>query len=66
VSNKTSSSADKRSAISRQYWADLPDFQHQFLSFRQVLRNEWISLVGLGVWVLGLVILVGFVRVRAF
>ena len=47
VSNKTSSSADKRSAISRQYWADLPDFQHQFLSFPQVIWNEWVWLVGL-------------------
>ena len=53
VSNKVGSSADKRSAISRQYWADLPDFQHQFLSFRQVVRNEWVSLVGLGGWFFG-------------
>jgi len=56
VSNKISSSSDKRSAISRQYWADFPDFQQQFLSFRQVVRNEWVSLLGLGVWVLGLVL----------
>jgi len=59
VSNKTSSSSDKRSAISRQYWADFPDFEQQFLSFRQVLRNEWVSLVALGVWFFGLVFGVG-------
>jgi len=67
VSNKISSSSDKRSAISRQYWTDFPDFQQQFLSFNQVIRNEWVSLVALGIWLVGLVFGVGFVRgVRAF
>ncbi len=67
VSNTISSSSDKRSAISRQYWADFPDFQQEFLSFRQVIRNEWVCLVALVIWVLGLVLGVSVLKgVRFF
>ncbi len=54
ISNKVESSADKKAIISRQHWEDLPDFQHQFLSLGQVIRQESISIISLMVWGLGL------------
>ncbi|MEL6925281.1 MAG: DUF3526 domain-containing protein, partial [Bacteroidota bacterium] len=54
ISNKVSSSADKGAVISRQYWKDFPDFEHQLLSFTEILKNEILSVASLLLWLSGL------------
>ena len=60
ISNNVSSSADKKATISQQYWKDFPDFQHQFLSFSTVVKNEAFSLFALLLWLTGLLFLANF------
>ncbi|MEM6697092.1 MAG: DUF3526 domain-containing protein [Bacteroidota bacterium] len=60
VGNNTSSSADKKSAISQQHWKDFADFQHQFLSFKTIAKNESLSLLSLFLWLIGLLFLAIF------
>ncbi len=58
IGNKVTSSADKNAIISKQNWADLPDFEHQFLVFKQVLKNEILAIISLIGWLLALIYLV--------
>lgn len=60
ISNKTKSSSDKRAVISQQYWKDFPDFQQEFLSFSQIIKNESGSLLALLLWLLSLIFLANF------
>jgi len=60
ISNRITSSADKSARLSQQYWIDFPDFQHQFLSFKQIIRNESLSLLALLFWLVGLILLANF------
>ncbi len=60
VSNKISSSADKKAQLSQQYWRDFPDFQYQFLPFKQKIQDELLSLLSLLLWLTGLIFLAFF------
>jgi ABC-2 type transport system permease protein len=60
ISNKVKSSADKNAVISKKNWADLPDFQPQFLAIGEVCQNEILSSISLVLWVLGLGVLVKY------
>lgn len=57
IGNDIRSSSDKRGRISRQHWIDFPEFEHQFLSFGQVLQQESTSISALLLWLIGLFIL---------
>ena len=54
ISNKTKTSADKQSKISRKNWSEFPDFHHKFLSLSTVLYQELLSLTTLLLWLIGL------------
>ncbi|MEM9886801.1 MAG: DUF3526 domain-containing protein [Bacteroidota bacterium] len=60
ISNNASSSADKKARISQQYWKDFADFQHQFLSFKTIIKHESLSLLSLLLWLAGLLFLATF------
>lgn len=54
ISNKTKTSADKQSKISRKNWSEFPDFHHEFLSLSTVLYQELVSFTTLIFWLIGL------------
>ncbi|MDZ7935931.1 MAG: DUF3526 domain-containing protein [Emticicia sp.] len=60
ISNKAKNSADKKAIISNKNWKDLPDFHHQFLGLTEVLKNEFLSIISLIVWTLGLIFLIKY------
>ncbi|MEM8523310.1 MAG: DUF3526 domain-containing protein [Bacteroidota bacterium] len=60
ISNNASSSADKKAVISQQYWKDFADFQHQFLSFKAMAKQEALSIFSLLFWLAGLLFLANF------
>ena len=54
VNNKTKTSADKSSFISKKYWMELPDFRYQFIGLKRALSTEIISIVSILFWLVGL------------
>ncbi|TDB67449.1 ABC transporter permease [Arundinibacter roseus] len=58
IGNRVISSADKSAIISQENWANFPDFHHVFLPISHVFTYEWISMVSLFFWILGLGFLV--------
>lgn len=56
IKNNTSSS-DKGAVISRQFWKDFADFQHEQLTFFNIISNEKLSLLALLLWLGGLLLL---------
>lgn len=68
IGNHVTSSSDKTAVISRDHWAAMPDFRHDFTRFRQVLGREWISTLSLCLWLIGLPLLVylSATRIKAF
>lgn len=68
ISNRVASSADKSAVISREHWAEMPDFEHRYAAFGLVLSREGISLVSLLIWLIGLPVLVYLTatRIKAF
>ena len=48
--NHVSGSEGKVHVVSRSEWKAFPDFQHEFLSFGQTLRNEVIAIVSIVIW----------------
>lgn len=55
IPNKLSSSADKRAKISKSYWEDMADFEHQFLSLSTVLGHAFLSFLSLLLWIGGII-----------
>lgn len=60
ISNKVTSSADKKAVISQQYWIDFPDFEHQQLPLNKIIQQEWYSIFSLTLWIIGLMTLIFF------
>jgi ABC-2 type transport system permease protein len=60
ISNIVKNSSDKKAKISKQNWAQLPDFDHQFLSLEKVLGNELLSFFSLLIWLAVIVLGVKF------
>lgn len=60
ISNNVKSSADKKAVLSQQYWIDFPDFQHQQLTLKNIIRNSWYSFFALLLWLSGLLMLIIF------
>lgn len=57
IANTVSSSAEKGAVISKRYWENTPDFEHQFLPFSTVLRHELLSFLSLFLWLGGMILL---------
>lgn len=53
ISNVKLGPDDKPYTISHEHWKGLPDFKHQFITTRAVLRNEAWSIVALFAWSVG-------------
>jgi ABC-2 type transport system permease protein len=60
ISNNVKTSADKKAVLSQQYWVDFPDFEHRQLSLKQIMANQWYSIITLALWILGLMMLMFF------
>lgn len=56
ISNTVKSSADKNAMISQQHWIDFPEFQHGFLSFKEVAKSIMWSVGALILWLIGLLL----------
>lgn len=52
ISNKKQGDHDKPYSISRQHWEDMPDFKYQFNTTEFVLKNEWLSIAALMLWLI--------------
>ena len=52
ISNRTTSSADKKATISQQYWKDFPTFQHRFLTKSEMVRAITYSVFALLLWLI--------------
>lgn len=55
ISNKVKSSSDKNAKISKEHWAQLPDFRHEHLALSTVLKNSMLSIISLMIWLFALV-----------
>lgn len=54
ISNTVSSSSDKNAVISRQNWVDFPEFEHDFLSPKDMAKTIIGSVAALLIWFIGL------------
>lgn len=57
IANTVKNSAEKGAVISKSYWENTPDFEHQFLSLFTVLRYELLSFLSLFLWLGGMILL---------
>lgn len=57
IANTVKNSAEKGAVISKNYWENTPDFEHQFLSLFTVLRHELLSFLSLFLWLGGMILL---------
>lgn len=48
--DRVSGSEGKVYVVDRTEWVNFPDFEHQFLSIEQALRNEYIAILSLLMW----------------
>ena len=55
ISNKVKNSSDKNARISKENWAQMPDFHHLFPSLPEVLKNSFHSIISLLIWFIGLI-----------
>lgn len=55
ISNKIKNSSDKNARISKENWAQMPDFHHLFPSLPEVLKNSFHSIISLLIWFIGLI-----------
>ena len=62
IGNDIASSADKRAALSRQYWIDFEDFQQRPVALGESLAEEWLPLGILLGWLMVLTGLALFLR----
>ena len=62
IGNDIASSADKRAALSRQYWIDFEDFQQRPVALGESLAAEWLPLAILLGWLTVLTGLALFLR----
>ncbi|MBI9055747.1 MAG: DUF3526 domain-containing protein [Bacteroidales bacterium] len=45
---------EKDASISNQNWKEIPYFTYDFLTAVQILKNEWLSILSLLIWIAGL------------
>ncbi len=57
IANTVSSSAEKGAVISKSYWENTPDFEHQSLPLATVIRHELLSFLSLLLWLGGMAFL---------
>lgn len=65
ISNKKLSSADKPYSIDKSHWTSFPDFKYQYQSVNAVVKQQWVALVALVVWLLMSFLLINYIAVKA-
>lgn len=65
ISNKKLSSTDKPYSIDKSHWTSFPDFKYHYLPVSAIIKQQWVALFALAVW-LGLsVFLINYIAGKA-
>jgi ABC-2 type transport system permease protein len=65
ISNKKLSSTDKPYSIDKTHWTSFPDFKYQYLSVNAVIKQQWVALTALAVWLVMSVFLINYTAGKA-
>lgn len=62
---KTSGSSGKTHVVEKEYWSEMPDFQHHFLPLNSALQPELLSILSLVLWSLASIWSISFLSKKA-
>lgn len=65
ISNKKLSSTDKPYSIDKSHWTSFPDFKYQYQPVSTVIKQQWVALVALAVWLVMSVLLINYIAGKA-
>jgi ABC-2 type transport system permease protein len=65
ISNKKPGSADKPYSIDKKHWTSFPDFRYQYQPVCAVIKQQWVALVALAVWLSLSVFLIYYIAGKA-
>ncbi|HEY1200081.1 MAG TPA: DUF3526 domain-containing protein, partial [Niastella sp.] len=65
ISNKKLSSTDKPYSIDKSHWTSFPDFKYQYQTVNAVIKQQWVALVALAVWLVMSFLLINYIAVKA-
>lgn len=65
ISNKKLSSTDKPYSIDKSHWTSFPDFKYQYLPVNTIIKQQWMALFALAVWLVLSVFLINYIAGKA-
>jgi ABC-2 type transport system permease protein len=65
ISNKKLSSTDKPYSIDKTHWTSFPDFKYQYQSVNTVIKQQWVALTALSVWLVMSLLLINYTAAKA-
>jgi ABC-2 type transport system permease protein len=65
ISNKKLSSTDKPYSIDKSHWTSFPDFKYQYQPVSTIIKQQWVALFALAVWLVLSVFLINYVAGKA-
>ncbi|MCS3800675.1 ABC transporter permease [Niastella sp. OAS944] len=65
ISNRKLSITDKPYSIDKSHWTSFPDFKYQYQPVNAVIKQQWVALVALAVWLVMSFLLINYIAVKA-
>jgi ABC-2 type transport system permease protein len=65
ISNKKLSSSDKPYSIDKSHWTSFPDFKSHYLPVSTIIKQQWVALFALAVWLVLSVFLINYIAGKA-
>jgi ABC-2 type transport system permease protein len=65
ISNKKLSSTDKPYSIDKSHWTSFPDFKYQYQPVSVIIKQQWVALMALAVWLVMSVLFINYIAVKA-
>lgn len=65
ISNKKLSNTDKPYSIDKHHWTSFPDFNYQYQSVNTIVKQQWVALLALAVWLVLSVFLINYIAGKA-
>lgn len=65
ISNKKPGGTDNPYSIDKSHWTSFPDFIYKYQAVSTVIKQQWVALAALAVWLLMSLLLINYIAVKA-